>query len=96
MIDIKKFENVPFESLVGIHKLDAVDRASEPREDEWSGIGSAQCLRFRLDGKVYVALEDPEDGYRSSMGATKVRIDRENLIAASKKAAKNFPTGHGA
>lgn len=30
------------------------------------------------------------------VGAAKTRIDKEKLIAASKKAAANFSTGHGA
>jgi hypothetical protein len=28
---------------------------------------SCQVMRFRLDGEVYVAVEDPDDGYRSLM-----------------------------
>ena len=68
MIDHKKFENVPFESLLGEHVLDAVDTSMEEVEDTlWGGTSEVNCLRFRLDGKIYVALEDPDDGYRSAM-----------------------------
>lgn len=66
-IDPEKFENVPFDSLVGEHTLDAVDESVEQIKGWGSWTDSANCLRFRLDGKVYVALEDPDDGYRSAM-----------------------------
>ena len=45
--------------LVGEHILDAVDFSDE--------FGMSQAMRFRLDGKVYTVVEDPGDGYRSSM-----------------------------
>lgn len=67
MIDHEKFENVPFESLIGEHILDAVDRSNEQVKDWGDRLEDAACLRFRLDGKIYVALEDPDDGYRSAM-----------------------------
>ena len=68
MIDSEKLENVPFESLVGEHELDAVDESIE-QVKKWYGdtFEDANCIRFRLDGKVYTAIEDPSDGYRSSM-----------------------------
>jgi hypothetical protein len=68
MIDAEKFEGVPFESLVGEHELDAVDESTE-QVKAWYGESheDANCIRFRLDGKVYTAIEDPSDGYRSSM-----------------------------
>lgn len=49
--------------LVGKHLLDAIDFSNE-RFDEYE---DSQVCRFRLDGKVYSAIEDPSDGYRSSM-----------------------------
>lgn len=68
MIDSEKFENVPFESLVGEHLLDAVDESTE-QVKKWYGdsFEDANCIRFRLDGKVYTGIEDPSDGYRSSL-----------------------------
>ena len=53
--------------LVGEHELDAVDFDNEEIKDEYSGVEMSQVCRFRLDGKVYAAIEDPSDGYRSSM-----------------------------
>ena len=46
--------------LVGLHMLDAVDFETVLHED-------SQTCRFRIDGVVWAAIEDPEDGYRSSM-----------------------------
>ncbi len=53
------------EDLVGERVLDAVDYA--PLHDEDGKHEDSQSIRFRLDGKVYVAVEDPSDGYRSCM-----------------------------
>jgi len=62
-------ETVTLEKLVGKHRLDAVDMSSEKvAEDGWpDSLQDANVLRFRLDGRVYTAIEDPNDGYRSSM-----------------------------
>lgn len=60
---------VTLASLVGLHMLDAIDMDSiaMPRwEGDESFEPSAVC-RFRLDGTLYSAIEDPNDGYRSSM-----------------------------
>jgi hypothetical protein len=57
---------VTFDSLVGEHLLDAVDTFNEQRE-RYGSFEDCECIRFRLDGKVYTAVEDPSDGYRSSM-----------------------------
>lgn len=54
--------------LVGAHVLDAVDEAAEKvGGDSYDRDEVANVLRFRLDGVIYVAREDPSDGYRSSM-----------------------------
>lgn len=58
---------VEFKSLVGEHVLDAVDRSNETIKHEFYGSEQCEVIRFRLDGVVYVAMEDPEDGYRSCM-----------------------------
>lgn len=58
---------VELKDLVGKHILDAVDFSNEQVktwDDEFEDCG---VVRFRLDGKVFVATEDPSDGYRSSM-----------------------------
>lgn len=70
--------------LVGPRHLDAVDFDTEKMK-EFYGDGYEDCsvCRFRLDGIVYVAIEDPSDGYRSSM---------RGLITPNNPAMKNvFP-----
>lgn len=53
--------------LVGEHMLDAVDFSNEQVKTWGYEFEACQVMRFRLDGKVYTATEDPNDGYRSSM-----------------------------
>lgn len=66
-IDIEEKANVELDSLIGLHELDAVDMDSAEVK-KWSDeYQSAEVIRFRLDGTVYMAVEDPNDGYRSSM-----------------------------
>jgi len=71
---LKTFENYPikhvdFIDLIGNHILSGVDRATTTKL-LYSGFGyeDAAVLRFVLDGKTYEAAENPEDGYRSSLG----------------------------
>jgi hypothetical protein len=53
--------------LVGRHTLDAVDFETQKIPGWGGGFEDCNCIRFRVDGVVYIALEDPVDGYRSSM-----------------------------
>ena len=55
--------------LVGLALLDAVDFYSYSNE--------YQVCRFRLDGLVYVAKEDAEDGYRSMMSELFISKDSD-------------------
>ncbi|MCG7985015.1 MAG: DUF2800 domain-containing protein [Candidatus Thiodiazotropha lotti] len=66
--------------LTGLRFLDGVDFVNEDIPDYPGAIENCQVCRFRLDGTVYVAAEDPEDGYRSSM---------RDLYVADKDAIKN-------
>lgn len=54
---------VALESLVGKHKLSGVDFGQQ---------GEATTIVFILDGKTYMAVEDSDDGYRSSLGTFEV------------------------
>ncbi|NTF69400.1 hypothetical protein [Rhizobium rhizogenes] len=45
----------------------AVDFTTEKFERWTDEMEDCQVCRFRLDGVVYVAIEDPDDGYRSHM-----------------------------
>ena len=66
---------VNLEQLYGEHILDAVDLSNEQVKTWGDRFESAQVMRFRLDGKVYTAVEDPNDGYRSSMNKLFVSED---------------------
>jgi hypothetical protein len=76
MIDHENIPAVEFASLIGEHVLDAVDTSTE-KVKAWYGdsFEDASCIRFRLDGKVYTAIENPDDGYRSSMEKLFVSTD---------------------
>jgi hypothetical protein len=63
-------KHVTLEDLAGKHILDGVDRLPSERMRL-----PANIFSFRIDGKVYTAVEDPEDGYRSSMGELYVSDD---------------------
>ena len=53
--------------LAGEHLLDAVDFSNERVKTWGDQYKDCQVTRFRLDGNVYVAVKDPDDGYRSYM-----------------------------
>ena len=63
---MNKPKTVSLDDLVGEHRLDGVDTYIE-KVKIYGGLEDANVIRFRLDGVVYVAFEDPSDGYRSSM-----------------------------
>jgi hypothetical protein len=68
-------DNINLDSLVGEHMLDAVDMFSERIKQYGNNFEDCSIIRFRLDGKVYTATEDPSDGYRSCMGTLFVSAD---------------------
>lgn len=53
--------------LVGEHLLDGVDFSNEHVKTWGDEFENSEVMRFRLDGIVYAVVEDPSDGYRSSM-----------------------------
>lgn len=67
-------------ALTGEHLLDAVDFSNEQVKMWGEQYEDCQVMRFRLDGNVYVATEDPDDGYRSHM---------KNLTIAENATMKN-------
>ena len=88
---------IELDSLVGLHSLDAVDEGSEKVKGyEWSDEEECNTISFRLDGKVYTAIEDPSDGYRSSMDSFVVDArEMKNVFApiqvmAKKKANEDY------
>lgn len=63
----EEVSTVDLDSLVGEHILDGVDLSTERVKNYGDEFEDANVIRFRLDGKVYTAIEDPSDGYRSSL-----------------------------
>lgn len=59
-------DSLTLDDLVGEHWLDAVDFTHVDIEI-YGHVEQCQVMRFRLDGEVYNVVEDPDDGYRSSM-----------------------------
>ena len=55
------------EDLVGEHELSGV-AFDVPVAPELRGFDDSECCTFVLDGIAYQAVEDPDDGYRSSLG----------------------------
>lgn len=53
--------------LMGAHELTGVDFDSLAPRPEAYRDDPSQVMYFCLDGKVYGAVEDPSDGYRSHM-----------------------------
>jgi len=60
-------ESLNLDDLVGKHVLDGVDTYIEKVKIYDDKFEDANAIRFRLDGVVYVAIEDPNDGYRSCL-----------------------------
>lgn len=50
--------------LCGKHILQGIELGTTKVQDWW-GERTAQCVKFALDGITYIAVEDPDDGYRS-------------------------------
>lgn len=83
--------------LVGGHTLDAVDFSREMIKETWGdGFEDCQVMRFRLDGKCYVATEDPSDGYRSSMKDIVISDSAEmkNVFAPLKVVGRHRTAGN--
>lgn len=52
--------------LAGLHKLSGVD-FENIKVNKYGSFEDANTIRFCLDGKIYTAIEDPCDDYRSCM-----------------------------
>lgn len=72
--------NVKLEDLVGLRELTGVERVTVPNQG-W-GYEDADFFSFVLDGVTYTAVEDPSDGYRSSM---------DRLVVSAEKLVNQFP-----
>lgn len=70
-IKLKTAKHVEMDSFRGLYVLDAAEPGHQKIDtgDPYDGVEDAGYLLFRLDGIVYMAIEDPQDDYRSSMRA---------------------------
>lgn len=92
-------KTVELDSLVGEHVLDAVDACTEKINTWGDTFEDATAIKFRLDGVVYIAIENPDDGYRSSMKELAVATNAKERkcvnvfagceVVAKKKAGNN-------
>lgn len=79
---MKRPKTLTLEDLVGGHTLSGVDFDTTEIKTWSEEFQKAQCIRFVLGGKTYVAVEDPDDGYRSTM---------EEIRLSEKPCLKTFP-----
>lgn len=70
-------ETIPLASLVGMHILTGVDRCALTLH-KYGCDETCEVLRFVLDGVTYMAIQNPSDGWRSSMDALVVSTDPVN------------------
>ena len=66
-------QNVTLESLAGLHKLKGVDFGTANLGEYY---GDSTSISFNLDGVVYTGIENPDDGYRSSLDKLIVSKDK--------------------
>jgi len=72
--------SIELKSLLGGHKLSGVDMINRQIE-KYGSMEDCNVINFVLDGKTYTAIEDPSDGYRSSM---------EKIFISDDKVINNF------
>ena len=53
--------------LVGAHVLSGIETGVRAFDDSF-WCETSNYIKFTLDGITYMAVEDPDDGYRSYMG----------------------------
>ncbi len=71
------------QDLIGEHVLTSVEFGTIPADRDAHRYEDANSITFVLDGKAYCAIEDPNDGYRSSMESlSEVLVDTVKNIFA--------------
>lgn len=87
-------QTVTFQSLLGDHMLKGVAMMTEPVTNPAPfDDPTRNGIAFNLDGIAYICWEDPNDGYRSSMGALEVvGVDQIRvLFAVAAQFGKGIP-----
>jgi len=72
-------EPINLEFLVGEHILSGCDIDTEQVLDWGETHVSAGIIRFVLDDKIYEAVENPDDGYRSSLEGLQLAEESVNV-----------------
>ena len=68
-------DTIEFSQLIGKHIFSGIDMESRipelllANDYDREKFQDAACINFTLDGITYTAIEDPDDGYRSSLEA---------------------------
>lgn len=65
----------PLDALIGIHVVDGVGEFISPVESPYYNTSDVRVFLLRIDGRVHVFQEDPDDGYRSCLGSSQVSED---------------------
>lgn len=58
---------IKLKDLCGKHILSGIEVGEKGFETSWDEIQERSYIKFTLDGIHYLAVEDPDDGYRSYM-----------------------------
>ena len=73
-------EKIELESLIGLHELSGCDFDTAHIPDDYYKY--CNVINFVLDGITYTAIENPDDGYRSSL---------DQVLATDKPVKNTFP-----
>lgn len=64
-------KTIELKDLIGTHILSGVE-TGEMEQERLFGYESCNYVKFTLDGITYMAVEDPDDGYRSYCSDLKI------------------------
>ena len=80
---------ITLSDIKGEYILDAVD--FNVIKSDNASYADANVIRFRLDGIVYIATEDPEDGYRSCLSTIERDLcEISNVFLPTKVVVKQY------
>lgn len=75
-------KEITLKSLAGTHIFTGVERGIIKVGKQFSWDQNRNTIRFELDGQVYEAIENPNDGYRSYM---------DKLVVSNKRVRNRIP-----
>lgn len=75
--------------LVGTHLMTGVETGTIERDCWWNKSDNCNYVKFELDGATYMAVEDPNDGYRSCCDELEIvdekcKIELPNVLVKCK------------